>query len=432
MAERIVQLLQDVIARDGPVPLDLYLDAIVAALSFAGPPLQPITDYSEDYQQVLVKSSTGRAMFSAESWVTSPWTCVRIDVPSVPMGRPRAVTREGRPPAMRLDTASATFQRRLSSALRALDLPKPPGRCVVHTAASGSATVVAWRDLVTDYDGDPPSLPGDIDNYSKNVLDGLQRGALLANDRAVIRLSGVKASPADIGAVPTLEERLLAAIHTACPHAETAPITELEDVRNTVGATRAQMHTWFPSFPARPARPQRARKQTARVRVATASKADLEAKRTHLYAIADADPDATTAHLARTAGIGRQTATKWLKQRQMQDATGQEGPGQEAADPPTSAAAGAAGNSSSPGTTSSSGNPTSTSTPGRARRKNKRDLAREANASARQAAVDQLKAKQTRVLELAKQEPKLSTTTIAKQARVSRVTATKWIKESRA
>ena len=367
MAERITQLLLDAISRNGPVPLDTYLDAIVAALALGGPPLQPVTDYSENYQQVLVRSTTGRAMFSAESWITHPWTCVRIDVPSVPMGRPRAVTREGKPPAMRLDTPSATFQRRLGSALRALNLPKPPGRCVVHTAASGSATLVAWRELVTDYDGDPPSLPGDIDNYAKNVLDGLQRGALLSNDRAVIRLSGVKASPTDIGAVPTLDERVLAAIHATCPNAETATTTQLEDVRNTVGATRAQMHNWFPSFPARP---QRARKETRKPRKAAASKDDLEAKRTHLYAIADADPDATITHLAKTVGSNRVTVAKWLKQRQQENGT--------QGDPEPSAGSDSAASS---GSDSASGAALLGPAP-RTRRKNKRDLAREANAPA--------------------------------------------------
>ncbi len=303
------------------ISTETYMDAVIAALSYAGPPVTPVEGYSEGVTEVIVKAATGRAQFSAASWVTYPWTCVRVDVPSVPMGRPILLpsSEEGSPPTFRLDHQSATFQRRIGAAMRALQVTSPIGRCVVHSASSPLASFIAWRDLDPDLDGDPAALPGDVDNYAKNTLDGLQRARVLRNDRAVMRLSSIKTPVAEFGVLPSLDERLFAAAHAALPNAETASVEELDEARRALGTTRAQMHAWFPHYPLKARARRRAEGTPAKPRKKKAkdtanSSAEYAEKRAAVCQLARAEtPWLSVAEIAATAGVSRNTVAKWLK-----------------------------------------------------------------------------------------------------------------------
>jgi transposase-like protein len=302
------------------------MDAVIAALSYAGPPVTPVEGYSEDVTEVIVKAATGRAQFSAASWVTYPWTCVRIDVPSVPMGRPILLpsSEEGSPPTFRLDHQSATFQRRIGAAMRALQITSPTGRCVVHSASSPLSSFIAWRDLDPDLDGDPTALPGDVDNYAKNTLDGMQRARVLRNDRVVMRLSSIKTPVSEFGVLPTLDERLLAAAHAALPGAETASVEELDEARRALGTTRAQMHAWFPHYPLKararrraegtPTKGTPAKPRKKKAKDTADSSAEYAEKRAAVCQLARTEtPWLSVAEIAATAGVSRNTVAKWLK-----------------------------------------------------------------------------------------------------------------------
>lgn len=301
------------------VSQDAYVDAVITAIAYAGPPLAPIDWYSENVTETIVKSASGHALFVASSWLTYPWTCVRFDVPSVPMGRPVLIpTDDGTLPTLRLDHRSATFQRRLTAALQALGVSGPNGRCVVHNASSPTASFIAWRDLDPDVDGDPATLPGDVDNYAKNVLDGMQRAGLLRNDRLVARLSAIKATVAEFGTLHTLTERLHAAALQACPKAAKATESELDQVRKTIGATRAQMHAWFPHYP--PVRSGRRRSGSSsgsgsRKPGRPKGSRHIDPRLEQVLALANDDTaQHTVGSIAADTGVNRNTITKWLKQ----------------------------------------------------------------------------------------------------------------------
>jgi hypothetical protein len=295
------------------VPMDMYMTAVLAVLAYAGPPCVPISDYSEDHRGDFARGKSGRARFWCETWVTSPWRCLRIDVPSVPMGRPFALrpTDAGALPVLHLDRASTRFQEQIRMAIAALGLRSPIGRCVVHVTSSTSSTFIAWREFDSEFDGQAVvDLPGDVDNYAKNALDGLQKAGVLINDKDVETLRSSKALPAEFGDLPTLEDRLLAALRARVSN--DSPVADLEAAREMVGVTRAQMATWFPAFPLRrEARPNRQRPSTRSPTVPGETMARVKA----CY---DAAVEAKTtgnivAHIADTLGVHRTTVTRHIR-----------------------------------------------------------------------------------------------------------------------
>lgn len=326
-------LLRDLAERtDGKVPIQMYMTAVMAVLAYAGPPCRPIADYSEDFRSTIVRGKSGRAVLYAETWYTAPWRCVRLDIPSVPMGRPIAMLSkdtENARPVLHLDRASTTFQTRVSLAIAALGLRSPIGRCAVHVTASTAATFLAWRPLDAECDGEPVPVPGDVDNHAKNALDGLQKARVLADDKDVAVLRSSRATTDDFGPLPTLEARLLALLHERVSNE--SPVDDLEAAREAAGVTRKQMAQWFPAFPlkrgGKPAsartsapRPHKAPpKTTPKTKAGTAAhkatKADTDAIAQQVRECfnAAADHDKTAAHVARTLGIHYKTAARHLK-----------------------------------------------------------------------------------------------------------------------
>jgi Holliday junction resolvase RusA-like endonuclease len=159
---------------------------LLALLDADGPPPAPVPGFSSEANKGIARSPKGRPLFLCESWQTGEWTCLLLDLPPVTMGRPIFLPNPaGKGPGRTVtDYQSQKFQRRIGAACAAFDLPKPANPCKVVVQCNATRTFVAWRQLP-----DPaPDLRGDLDNYAKNILDGLQRCSLLANDRIIADL----------------------------------------------------------------------------------------------------------------------------------------------------------------------------------------------------------------------------------------------------
>ncbi|AHF94981.1 hypothetical protein OPIT5_00185 (plasmid) [Opitutaceae bacterium TAV5] len=166
---------------------ELFDRLLASLLDAEGPPNQPLPDISSGLQTVVVRSATGRPLFLAHSWFTLHWTCLLLDIPPVVMGRPTALpspTGKG-PPRLVTDYQSQKFQNRIGLACKALDLPppQPPSRVCSHI--DPQRTFLAWAP----HNGIPPWVRGDIDNFAKNVMDGLQKARVVQNDRTIAAIN---------------------------------------------------------------------------------------------------------------------------------------------------------------------------------------------------------------------------------------------------
>jgi Holliday junction resolvase RusA-like endonuclease len=159
---------------------------LLALLDAEGPPAEPVAGFSSEAIEGIARSPKGRPLFLFQSWTTGPWTCLRLDLPPISMGRPITIKNPtGKGPSRTvLDYQSAKFQNRVVAACQAGGLPRPPSTCRVCIRLDYHCTFVAWAPHASP----APNLRGDLDNYSKNILDGLQRSGLLVNDRGVADL----------------------------------------------------------------------------------------------------------------------------------------------------------------------------------------------------------------------------------------------------
>ncbi len=163
-------------------------DALHALLLAEGPAPQPIDGFSEDLQTGIARSTFGRIRFLAHTWTTGPWRCLLLDLNPVPMGRPQLLMdKDTKKSRVTVDYPSRKMQQQIKFACTSLNLPPPPEPSRFVTAFDKHRTFIAW----TGYSEDVSVLKGDLDNYAKNVLDGLQRSGLVRNDKTVASLLAV-------------------------------------------------------------------------------------------------------------------------------------------------------------------------------------------------------------------------------------------------
>lgn len=189
---------------------------LLALLDAEGPPAEPVAGFSSEAQEGIARSPKGRPLFLFQSWTTGPWTCLRLDLPPISMGRPITIKNplgKGLPRTV-LDYQSAKFQNRIFAACAAARLPRPPPVCRVCIRIDYHRTFVAWCLHAPP----APNLRGDLDNYSKNILDGLQRSGLLVNDRGVADLHvSRELLPAAVRTLADAQRDHLLAIRKASP-----------------------------------------------------------------------------------------------------------------------------------------------------------------------------------------------------------------------
>jgi Holliday junction resolvase RusA-like endonuclease len=223
---------------------DLVVDLLSRVLDLEGPP--PIPDpEDESYQRGVIKhSTTNRGIALAETWRKGPWRCVLIHSKSIPQARHKTRTLPDGSKVPIVDSASTTAQRRVVMACRHFKLDNPVGDCVVSITSNPTRTFMAWRRPSEAEARWSQELLGDVDNYAKTILDGLQKAGVIRNDRGVIEARVTKVDPWK-GPAESLEEyqknRLLAAAEE-----EVRP-EEMEELRLDLGASKKLFNSLFPS-----------------------------------------------------------------------------------------------------------------------------------------------------------------------------------------
>lgn len=183
----LIRSVQELNLPEGSKVADLCERMLLAVLDAEGPPAYPVIGFSSEEREAIARSPKGRALYLCHTWQTGDWTCLLLDLPPIAMGRPLFLPNPAGkgPPRTVLDYKSAKFQNRVVAACKALRLPTPPAPCRVCLKLDAGRIFVAWAPI-------PPELtrelPGDLDNYAKNLLDGLQRHGQIANDKQVADL----------------------------------------------------------------------------------------------------------------------------------------------------------------------------------------------------------------------------------------------------
>lgn len=160
---------------------------LLALLDAEGPPPDPLEGFSSPLREAIARSPKGRALYLCHTWETGNWTCLRLDLPPITLGRPVFIPNPAGkgPPRTVLDYQSAKFQNRIIAGCHALNLPTPPAPCRLCLKLDKGRVFIAWAAMATELTCD---LQGDLDNYAKNVLDGLQRHGQIANDKQIADL----------------------------------------------------------------------------------------------------------------------------------------------------------------------------------------------------------------------------------------------------
>lgn len=231
----------------------LLEDLLGHILIVEGPPVEPIPGLSEDYRTEITRSDKGRPLCVSSTWTTGPWRCLLMETHSVAMGRGITLkadttkTGQGGRERTILDSKSASFQKRVIRACHGLGINAPVGEGAVHTCFGSHRTFLAWRSREMD---EPMNrgLRGDVDNFAKNILDGLQKAGVLPNDRGVHRLTAAKDLPESwLNAPPTLEEVLRQEAMARRSKGE-----PLETIRVEMRLSKAHLGRIFPDY--RPAK----------------------------------------------------------------------------------------------------------------------------------------------------------------------------------
>lgn len=184
--ERLIAEVQALNMR-GSTPAAKVCEKLLEALLDAeGPPPAPLEGFSTAPIPAIARSPKGRPLFPCHTWRTGRWTCLMLDLAPVVMGRPVFLPNpSGKgPPRAVTDYRSQKFQKRIGAACQALTLTPPSSHCRLHTRLSPDRVFICWAPS----DQAAPELRGDLDNYAKNILDGMQRCGLLVNDRYIADL----------------------------------------------------------------------------------------------------------------------------------------------------------------------------------------------------------------------------------------------------
>jgi Holliday junction resolvase RusA-like endonuclease len=181
----LIRRVQSLGLPDGSPAAELFEDAAQSLLAAEGPPPQPITGISSEVRTAIARTPKGKPLFLCHTWQTGMWTCLMMDLAPVVMGRPVFVrSPNGGYGRVVTDYQSQKFQRRLAAACIALHVPPPPGPSALCCRLDTGRIFLAWAPLSDDR----PALSGDLDNYAKNIMDGLQRAGVVPNDRTIAQL----------------------------------------------------------------------------------------------------------------------------------------------------------------------------------------------------------------------------------------------------
>lgn len=214
--EAIFQEASD-LGLDGAVA-DLMDELLQRVLDIEGPPPHPIEGISKDYRRAFIRTlptesrPLGTPVGVAETWRTDTWRCLLMELPSRAMARPKPSrhkdddtdTTEGdgekkkrrfleRAEAV-LDSKSSRFQTKITDACRCLGLDQSYSEAAVLCMLGSDRTFMAWRERLPGETFNA-MLRGDVDNYTKNCLDGLQKARIISNDHGVFRLAATKPLP---------------------------------------------------------------------------------------------------------------------------------------------------------------------------------------------------------------------------------------------
>lgn len=133
------------------------------------------------------KSKTSSTKPEKEPPLDSEFTFVVLGRP-VPKGRPR-MTRRGRVYTPKESIlAEEHIAETINDVLAVQDTPTFTGPVSVEMIFDKESTSVTVRPLQEAQTG----LRGDLDNYIKLLLDGIQRSPLIDNDRQVLHIDAVK------------------------------------------------------------------------------------------------------------------------------------------------------------------------------------------------------------------------------------------------
>jgi Holliday junction resolvase RusA-like endonuclease len=163
-------------------------EMLVALIDASGPPPEPIPEFSTDMREVVVRAPKGRPLFLARAWTTGRWQCLIFDESPVPMGRPLFLRNKSTGKAhIALDYHSRKFQGRVQAALHAVGLQLPKGCSINQVVRLDRERVFVAYAVVLPTER-TEALPGDLDNYAKNIADAAQRAGVIANDRQFARV----------------------------------------------------------------------------------------------------------------------------------------------------------------------------------------------------------------------------------------------------
>lgn len=201
----------------------LFDELLQRNLDLEGPPSEPIPGISTDYRSAFIRTQPtntrpyGTPNGFARTWLTDTWRCLLLDIPSCAMARPRQIChnrikqQDGttfNPAIIILDAKSKRFQTQLIAACRCLNLTQTYNEAAISCIIGNNYTFIAWRERQKGETFNA-ILRGDIDNYTKNCLDGLQKARVINNDRGVFRLIATKSLPENWLTPPRAIEQLL-------------------------------------------------------------------------------------------------------------------------------------------------------------------------------------------------------------------------------
>jgi|GEM_PF-3852947 len=234
--------------------LGMLLDSVLA---LEGPAPYPIPEFSSEIRSALVKSpKAGRALCTAHTWTTGPWTCLLLDIPMPSLTRPRFVPGTDQTKArMVTDSKTNWGIQRIVAAIHALGLAENSMDQAVGFSRFGThQSFVAWREPLPEEILNV-SVKSDGDNLFKLAGDALQRAGIVRNDKGILR--GIVSKEMDPGAWDAPSQDLL----TSLVETARTRLTQGEDpeeVRVSCGLTKKTLRDLQKGLKAEGALPEEA------------------------------------------------------------------------------------------------------------------------------------------------------------------------------